>query len=89
MSIFKIKQFREPLYLARRLGFTNNEGGGVRRRHDITQIDFTKARGREGFLYRGAKLWNSLDQQLKTEENVKAFKQELRKWVLSKIPALP
>ena len=88
MSIFKIKKFKEPLYLASRLGF-NNEGVGVRRRYDITQINFIKARGREGFLYRGAKLWNSLDQQLKTEENVKTFKQELRKWVLNKIPALP
>ena len=90
MTIFKIKQFKEPLYLARRLGFMNNERGGAqRRRHNINQINFNSARGREGLLYRGEKLWNSLDQQLKTEENIKIFKQELRKWVLDKIPALP
>ena len=90
MTIFKIKQFREPLYLARRLGFTNNaRGGAQRRRHDNVQIDFNSARGREGILYRGAKLWNSLDHHLKNEVSMKTFKQELRKWVLNNIPALP
>ena len=92
ITIFKIKSFREPLYLARRLGFTNGQRDGIltqRRHHDITKIDFKLARGRESFLYQGSKLWNSLDLPLKMEENIKIFKQKLREWILNRIPALP
>ena len=93
-AIFKIKRSGEPRYLANRLGFEkqqNNNGGIIahRRLYDITNIDFRLARGRESLLYRGCKLWYSLDLTLKVEGSLIIFKQRLRDWILTEIPPLP
>ena len=86
-TIFKIKQSGEP-----RFEKQQNINGGIiahRRLYDITNIDFRLARGRESLLYRGCKLWNSLDITLKVEGSLKIFKQKLREWILTEIPPLP
>ena len=93
-TVFKIKKSGEPRYLAKQLGFDRQQdaNSGIlahRRRHDITTVDYSLAGGREGLLYRGSKLWNSLDLTLKMEGRVGMFKKRLREWILAEIPPLP
>ena len=90
--IFKIKNSGEPVYLSKRLGFRGEQqnGCGVRPQnfHDIN-IDLRLARGREGMLYPGSKLWNSLDISLKQEKSVKSFKKLTKAWIRNHIPLKP
>ena len=89
MSIFKIKNSGEPKYLAERLGLKSGGANlGLRNSFDI-QIDFKKALGREGMLYRGSKLWNSLNNSLKTEVKLSTFKKLTKIWVRENIPVKP
>ena len=44
---------------------------------------------RAGFLYRAAKLFNSLPMEIKKEDNSKKFKIDVRKWILAYIPIKP
>ena len=90
VSVFKIKKSHKPRYLADRLGFLNQNNRLINRRRGNTyNIDFTLSRGREGMLYRGSKLFNSLDPSLKMESNEKKFKAKVKEWILDKIPQIP
>ena len=90
VSIFKIKISGKPAYLAQRLSFLGqNDRVNNRRNGNSTNIDFRLARGREGMLYRGSKLYNSLDPSLKTESKVNKFKFKLKDWIFRKIPQIP
>ena len=84
------KKSGEPVYLANWLGFTQplNQNIGGRRRQNINCVNFRLAWGREGLLYHGSKLWNSLDIHLKNKPSITAFKKKSRNWVLENIPAL-
>ena len=44
---------------------------------------------RSSFLYRGAKLFNQIPENLKNEKKITTFKKELEKWVKKKIPVKP
>ena len=90
VTVFNVKQSGKPQYLADRLGFNGNiENEAHRRGHNISNVDYRLARGREGMLYRGTKLYNSLDPTLKTENSAKLFKKKLTEWILRKIPPIP
>ena len=56
-TLFKVKQSKEPFYLANRLGFIQNNTRGCthRRQHDI-KIDFHLATARESFMKPGRKM---------------------------------
>ena len=93
ITIFKIKRAGEPKYLAERLGFIGKQrtGTGIvaqRNQSDI-HINFRLACSREGMIYQGSKLWNSLDGPLKTEENVRIFKKLTKAWIKQHIPLIP
>ena len=90
-TLFKIKQSKEPLYLANRLGFINNSntrGRSCDRQHDIN-IDFRLATSREGFMYQAGKCWNSLPLDLKLEIRGKVFKTRLHEWIKLNIVPIP
>ena len=90
VTVFNVRKSGKPQYLADRLGFNGNtENEAHRRGHNITNVDFRLARGREGMLYRGTKLFNSLDPTLKLENSAQLFKKKLTEWVLRKIPPIP
>ena len=86
-SIFKIKHSGEPKYLAERLG--QRDGIATNRNQHNINVNFRLARGQEGILYRGSKLWNSLDISLKTEEREIKFKKKTKIWVMDNIPLIP
>ena len=90
VSIFKIKKSQKPRYLAERFGFLNqNEISINRRQGNTNSIYFKLARSREGMVYQGSKLFNSLDPSLKMETNEKRFKKNVKKWILNEIPQIP
>ena len=86
VSIYKIKKTGEPKYLAKRLGFSANST--LRNSLDI-HLEFKLARGREGMLYRGSKLWHSLPNSLKIEEKPITFKKLTKAWIKEHIPVKP
>ena len=90
ITVFKINQSSEPLYIAERLGLGiyHQDRQTQRRRFDIN-IDFRLARGREGNLYQSAKLWNALPISIRTEFSISKFKQKSKSWVKTNIPAIP
>ena len=44
---------------------------------------------REGFIYRGAYLFNSLDEHIRNEENTSRFKIKAKEWVKKNISVKP
>ena len=92
-TIFKIKRAGEPRYLAERLGFIGKQqtriGIAAHRNQSDIHIDFRLARSREGMLFQGSRLWNSLDASLKVEESLKIFKKQTKAWVKQHIPLIP
>ena len=42
-----------------------------------------------GMMYRGAKLWNLLDQDLKNESSLLQFNRKVKKLISEKIPVKP
>ena len=79
ISVFKIKNSREPEYLAEIL---NNENRNER--IIITNQDLTLTA--RSFTFRGSAQWNILPQELRKTTKISAFKRELRKWVFGTIP---
>ena len=91
MMIFKIVRFRKPLYLAKKLMLQQPTGHGIFPHRHLNNIhfraDLTISRG--GLVYRGAKLWNSMNPLLKNEEKISKFKRSVRKWIVHNVPAKP
>ena len=89
VTLFNIKKSGKPEYLANRLGFDGNNDFVSKRTSNNLKVNFRLDRGREGMLYWGSKLFNSLDPSLKIENSEKLFKKKAEQWVLRKIPAIP
>ena len=91
LAFYKIRQTKEPAYLAKRMGlFENlNNSRSSRTRFNKSKITFNMARAREGFLYRGESLWLLLPDDLKQETQLSRFKTKLREWIKLKIKPLP
>ena len=49
-----------------------------------TQLKLTVSRG--GIVYRGAKLWNLMSQDLRNEEKLIKFKHMVKKWIYMNVP---
>ena len=92
-TIFKTLRNGESEYLAERLRGGQRQQGddGVRvhRREQDIRIDSHLSVSRQGFMYRGGKLWNLLPESLKTEPRVACFKNNVKKWVRKNITAMP
>ena len=81
----KVMKSGQPEYLSNRLKTGQKLD---RRSHDIT-INFNLSVAREGLLYQGALIWNSLPQSVKTENSTLCFKKLSKEWIVENIPALP
>ena len=87
-TVFKIKTSQKPLYLAKRLGFCQQETV-KRTQRNHQDIKFNLSTAREGFMYKASKLWSSLPLCIKQETRETFFKKELEDWIRSHIPAIP
>ena len=89
VSIHNIKKVGEPIYLANKLAANRNQVIELRQRQHNIQVNFNKARGREGFLYRGRLLFNALPISIQSEERTYHFKKLTKQYILEHIPAIP
>ena len=83
--VFKVLQSGQPGYFSDRL----RTGQQLNRRsHDII-INYNLSVSREGLLYQGALIWNSLPQSLKSVTKTSCFKKQVEEWIGKNIKALP
>ena len=74
LSVFRIRQSKEPEYLARALTRDNNRGNII---VENSRLGLYK----KSFVPRGATLWNNLPRELRNIVKVGCFKKKLRKWI--------
>ena len=79
------------VYLVRRFGLgqeRNEEVRARRRSHDI-RVDFDLSIARSGFVYRGAKLWNMIPNDVRTSTSAQVFKKRIKQWIKNNIAIHP
>ena len=90
-TVYKAVRMEKPVYhheklkpkLPNRLGvFPHRQANKI-----TVQGELRLTQG--GMMYRGAKLWNLLDQDLKNETSLPQFKRKVKKWISEKIPVKP
>ena len=89
VTTHKIKVSCQPSYLARRLGFIENQNIRTQRNQQQILIKFNLSTACEGFIFKAAKLWSHLPSSLSQETNIRRFKKRLIKWIKANIPAIP
>ena len=79
IAVYRIRNSKEPEYLANILCRDNKKGNIVMKNTDLGLY-------RSSFIFRGSVSWNELPDDLKLEKKIGKFKVELKKWVIEKIP---
>ena len=82
--VHKVTQTSKPAYLAKRLKFRNQE-------HDykLTAPAERLSITRGGFISRGVQLFNSLPYNIRSEQNLKKFREATRTWIIQNVSARP
>ena len=91
MTIFKAIRFKKPLYLSNKLELRQPIDNQVFPHRQLNSV-YVKAGltiSRGGTLYRGAKLWNLLTNDLKMEISQVKFKSNVKKWIRENVPTKP
>ena len=89
VSTYKIVQSGKPAYISNKMKprlMNHNTRQGA----NILNVPKYKLNiAREGFIFRGATIYNKLDEHLRTEPKVHKFKEGVRKWVMNNISIKP
>ena len=83
----KIMLTQKPTYLFKRLHLAQDRG--TRAGNTLSMEKISLGMVREGFVYRGTKIFNLLPNNLKQEQNFKNFKKNVKSWIKEKIPVKP
>ena len=83
----KIILSQKPIYLAAKLQPLPLREASLESRINLEQ--FSLGISREGFVYRGAKLYNQLPLSLKLESNIKYLKKEAKEWIRKTVALKP
>ena len=78
ISVYRIRQSREPEHLSARLSRDNMYGPIVKKNVRLELY-------RKSFVFRGSVLWNKLPVDLRIEQKLSKFKKGLSKWVLGNV----
>ena len=89
VSTFKIIKSGKPTYIAmkmkdRQLNMATRQGAST-----VSVPGYKLNIAREGFIYRGATIFNKLDVTIRTESKLSKFKLGVKKWVKKNIPIKP
>ena len=89
VTTYKIVRSGKPSYIAekmkmRLLSQNTRHGGG-----SVQRPDYSLNIAREGFIYRGASIFNKLEVSLRNEAKLETFKIRVKKWVIKNIPIKP
>ena len=91
MTVFKAVRLGKPSYLANKLKLRRSNGEDIfpLRQTDTIYVkaDLTLTRG--GMVYRGAKLWNMLEERLRAEPKLEIFKTRVKNWIRENVPVKP
>ena len=79
IAMFKIRQSREPEYLAILLCNDSRNGRII-----IPRLNLSLALN--SFALRGTSKWNQLPDLIRRETKLGPFKRRLRKWILERLP---
>jgi hypothetical protein len=79
IAVYRVRQSKEPEYLARILCKDTKQGNIVMKNKELGLY-------RNSFIFRGSVMWNELHKNLKTEKQIGKFKTGLKKWVMETIP---
>ena len=83
----KIILTQKPSYLADRLKIPQDRG--TRSGEVLNQENLQLRLAREGFVYRGTKLYNLFPENLKQETKMRRFKKITKSWIKQNIPVRP
>ena len=83
----KILQSGKPEYIADQM--IVREAGGTRSGSTLPPTRSSLTLSREGFIYRGSKLFNLLPENLRNENKISKFKGEAKTWVKLNIAVKP
>ena len=83
----KILQSGKPEFIADQM--IVREAGGTRSGSTLKPAKSSLILSREGFLYRGSKLFNLLPDNLRNEDKISKFKSEAKAWVKLNISVKP
>ena len=92
MTVFRAVISGKPAYLAEQWKLKKPEVDGnifPHRQLNTTHVTRELSISRGGTIYRGGQLWNLLPLSMRTENNPKLFKRELKKWILDSIKIKP
>ena len=89
VNTYKIIKSGKPTYVAmkmkgRQLSMATRQSAST-----VTVPGYKLNLAREGFIFRGATLFNKLDVNIRTEPKLSKFKLEVKKWVKRNIPIKP
>ena len=91
MTVFKAVRLKKPSYLAEKFKlrqpnefetFPHRQTNTIKARAGLTIL-------LGGIVYRGAKLWNLMSQDLRNEEKLMKFKHMVKKWIYRNVPIKP
>ena len=90
-TVYKVVKTQAPVYLAKKLKPRQDTGehAFAHRLTNTIQVDYDLTNSRSGFVYRGAKLWNSLPLEIRNQQSPGKFKTAAKMWVRGRIPAKP
>lgn len=81
--IYKIVNGQAPSYLTQKIKFRSaNQNMILRNANEICPSNMIKYCSQNSLLYRGVKLFNSLPDEIKTEENITKFQSSLRDFII-------
>jgi hypothetical protein len=81
ITVYRIRQSKEPEYLSSILGPTSRQGEAY-----IILDNIKLGLVRNSFTFRGTFDWNKLPQTLRTEAKIGPFKKALKSWVVENVP---
>ena len=79
LTVYNIRSSGEPEYLFEKLSKDNFRGNIIIPYTSLTLV-------KKSFSFDGAVLWNSVPTSLRSIDDKKTFKTEVRKWVTTSIP---
>jgi hypothetical protein len=91
MTVFKAVRLKKPSYLAEKFKLRQPNESDVfpHRQTNCIKVKANLTISRGGIVYRGAKLWNLMDPDLRNEPKLKTFKPKVKKWIIANVPVKP
>ena len=89
VATYKVVKSGKPSYIASKLKVKQTNPDTRQGAGTVQVPRYKRNIAREGFVYRGAQLYNKLDGDLRAEPKLEKFKTGLRKWVKTNIAVKP